>query len=199
MNYYNEISSGYDNLHKEEQMKKLSIIKQEGIVQESDILLDVGCGTGFSLDYFSVKKAFGIDPAEKLVEKYSGSQDIQVASAENLPFEDNFFDAVVVSLVLCSVDSLEKTMAEIKRVLKPEGKLIMLEHTRSENKILGKLEDIFSDLHARLFQNCHLNRKPSVLAKKEGFRLVKEIKIPYFFGDIIFAILKKTKNSKAGD
>ena len=161
-------------------------------------VLEIGFGEGESFNYYNPHcQIFALEKREEKIQQLKNKDHLNIkffkGEAEKLPFEDNFFDAVVVSLVLCSVDSLEKTIKEVKRVLKPEGKFIMLEHTRSENKILGKLEDIFSDLHARLFQNCHLNRKPSVLAKKEGFRLVKEIKIPYFFGDIIFALLKKTK------
>lgn len=161
-------------------------------------VLEIGFGEGESFNYYNPGcQIFALEKSEEKIQKLKNKNFSNIkffkGKAEELPFEDNFFDAVVTSLVLCSVDSLEKSIEEIKRVLKSEGKLVMLEHTRSENKILGKLEDIFSDLHAWLFENCHLNREPLILAKKEGFKSLKEIKIPYFFGNIIFALLKKNQ------
>mgnify|MGYP000548345254 CR=1 FL=1 len=74
MNYYNEISQGYEELYKEEQIKKLNFIKEFlkklGInIKESDKLLDVGCGTGLTTQFWQNKNKTGIDPAEKLIKK----------------------------------------------------------------------------------------------------------------------------------
>src|SRR3989338_8717268 len=95
MDYYNSISSGYDELHEEEQLKKCKIIA-ENFDFKSKKILDVGCGTGIATDFFKCK--IGIDPAEKLVEiakkKYPKIKFI-VGKAEKLPFKENEFYAVI--------------------------------------------------------------------------------------------------------
>ena len=65
---------------------KFGLLEDEDLFSDVQTMLDVGCGTGFSLDYFPVADCVGIDPAEKLVEQYEGKQKILVGSAEDLPF-----------------------------------------------------------------------------------------------------------------
>lgn len=138
MNYYDEIAEGYNELHKEEQLKKLHIIFDSGIVDEQDILLDVGCGTGFSLDFFAVKKAVGVDPAAKLVAQYTGEQEISVAAAEDLPFADNSFDVVISVTALQNFSDLRKGLEEIKRV----GKTRFALTTLKRSKVVPELEEL---------------------------------------------------------
>jgi len=117
MNYYDEIAEGYDELHGEEQRKKVGLIKKEldrlGIRFAS--LLDVGCGTGISLEFWEGEKK-GIDPSEKLIEKaQQKGLDVQVASAEHIPFNDNSFD-MIICLTAAHHFDLDKALKEIKRV-----------------------------------------------------------------------------------
>lgn len=114
--YYDDIASGYDELHKEEQLAKLAFIAGLGIIKPTDKLLDVGCGTGFSLDYFEVREAVGIDPAKKLVEQYGGEKKILVGRAEELPFEDGSFDVVISVTAVHNFMDIEKGLREMRRV-----------------------------------------------------------------------------------
>ena len=107
--------------------------------------------------------------------------------AEKLPFEDNFFDAVAGSFVLCSVNSLDIAMKEIKRVLKPGGKLVFLEHIRSENKIVGILQNILAKPYSWVAKNCHPNRNPVLLLNNDIFDLSTKIQIPYILSKLVFA------------
>lgn len=116
MTYYDDIADGYDSLHKEEQLKKLALIKSLHLIRDNDIVLDVGCGTGFSLDYFIPTLVVGIDPAEKLVDQYKGSQQIFVGRAEQLPFEDGEFNVVISITAIQNFKDIEKSLSEIKRV-----------------------------------------------------------------------------------
>ena len=145
VSYYNGIASGYDSLHKEEQLKKFQIVDDSGIIISSDNLLDVGCGTGFSLNYFKVKSATGIDPADKLVEQYFGSQKILVGPAEELPFEDSSFDVVVSFTAIQNFDDVRKGLSEIKRVGKNRFALTILKGVSFFDEIESTLREVFPD------------------------------------------------------
>lgn len=122
-NYYDRISSGYEELHKEEQEKKLGIIKQnlKDKIKNSWKLLDIGCGTGITSDFDCV--VFGVDPAIKLLRK-SGEKAkakkkpdfIICAEAEHLPFKERSFDAVVSVTAIQNFNDIAKGLGEIKRV-----------------------------------------------------------------------------------
>lgn len=118
MNYYNEIAQGYNELHEEEQLKKIKIIKEN--LEVSGSLLDIGAGTGISTKPFLEKATcFSLDPSEELL-KQSPAIKVQ-SSAENLLFNDNTFD-VIISVSAIHHFDLEKAIPEIKRVSKPTTK-----------------------------------------------------------------------------
>jgi len=77
MTYYDEISSGYEELHKEEQLKKVSLIKKHLKVNPNDKLLDVGCGTGLTTEPWECKR-YGVDPAPKLLERAKQKSEIVI-------------------------------------------------------------------------------------------------------------------------
>src|SRR5207245_941106 len=80
------------------------------------------------------------------------------ASAEALPFEDASFDTVVGSLVLCSVEDQDRALAEIRRVLKPGGRYLFLEHVRSDNPKLARKQDKLEGIWGIVAFGCHPNR-----------------------------------------
>ncbi len=107
-------------------------------------VLELGCGTGANLEFYPevVKKLVLAEPSihmrKKLKMKISKSNthaNIEVLSdkAEHLSFSDESFDVVVCTLVLCTVKHLNKTLSEIYRVLKPEGKRLFIEHVAAVN------------------------------------------------------------------
>ena len=93
MDYYNSISASYNKLHKEEQLTKIRIIKNNLKIKKSDFLLDVGCGTGIFAEEFNCIK-IGIDPGIGMLKQGKNAFYIQ-AFAENLPFMDFCFDFVI--------------------------------------------------------------------------------------------------------
>ncbi|MCA9477986.1 MAG: class I SAM-dependent methyltransferase [Nanoarchaeota archaeon] len=144
--YYNGIASGYDELYKEEQLKKFAILlADDELFVGADTMLDVGCGTGFSLDYFPVKKATGIDPADKLVEQYTGKQTILVGAAEDLPFEDHSFDVVISMTAIQNFEDIRKGLEEIRRVGKNRFGLSYLKRSSKAEKIEDLIDEIFSE------------------------------------------------------
>lgn len=135
MKYYNSISEGYNKLHKEEQLKKLDIIKQNIKIKSSDYLLDVGCGTAFSLEYFNCKKT-GIDPSIKLL-KQNKKENLIQSVGEHLPFKDDSFDIIITVTAIHNFDNFKKGLSEIKRVAKDKIIISTLKKS-SKNKLIEK-------------------------------------------------------------
>ncbi len=115
MAYYDSIAEGYDELHREEQLKKLKIIKENLIINENDKLLDVGAGSGISSDFNC--EVYALDPSERLLNQIKNKKIRKIkARAEEIPFEDGFFDAVISVTSIHNFDDIEKGLLEMKRV-----------------------------------------------------------------------------------
>lgn len=112
-------------------------------------ILDVGCGTGIIHDLYPMHNIIGIDVSEGMLAHHKGV--CQIASADNLPFPDNFFDSVVCRSVLHHLPDCEKALREIRRVLRPGGRFVCWETNKSFlAEFIRKLTqhgDHFSDYH----------------------------------------------------
>ncbi len=156
-------------------------------------ILEIGFGKGESLDYYpSNCEIFALEKSGKKVQvqengfvEYKNVR-FSKGEAEKLSFENNYFDVVVVSFVLCSVNSLDMAMREIERVLKPGGKFIFLEHIKSENKVIGRLQDIVAKPYSRMAKNCHPNRNPLLFINNDIFDLSNEVQVPYILSKLVF-------------
>jgi SAM-dependent methyltransferase len=130
-------------------------------------VLEIGAGTGFNLPYYpdGLEELVVTDPldgmlkrAQRRAEKLGRRITIRKLSGERLPFEDESFDTVVASLVLCSVDDQDAVLAEVKRVLKPGGSYHFMEHVRSDDPKIARRQDRAEGIWKRLFHGCHPNR-----------------------------------------
>lgn len=140
MTYYDSIAPGYNELHKEEQLNKLKIIKDNLEINKSDKLLDVGCGTGFSLDYFDCDFT-GLEPNKKMA---GNNKKIIIGKADNLPFENNSFDIVISVTAIHNFDNIEKGLKEIKRVGKNKFAFSVLKKSKSFEKIKKLIYQLFN-------------------------------------------------------
>lgn len=111
--YYDNIANGYEGLHREEQLKKLRIIKENLVVNKEDLMLDVGCGPGFSSEIFDCK-IIGLDPSAELLKKCS-FRTVE-AGAEEIPFLDHYFDIVISVTAIHNFDDYKQGLLEMKRV-----------------------------------------------------------------------------------
>lgn len=111
--YYDEIASGYQELHGEEQLNKAKFILQNLNVQPSDVLLDVGCGTAGALSVFGCVKV-GIDPSFELLKR--ASIPVVQGVAEKLPFSANSFDIVISLTAIHHFNDVRKALIEMFRV-----------------------------------------------------------------------------------
>jgi len=143
-------------------------------------VLEVGIGTGFSLPYYrQADEVIGIEPdphmlkqAQKRLAKLGLSNvELRPGRAEALPFEDSSFDAVVSSLVLCTVRDVPRSLAEAKRVLKPDGTFRFMEHVRSDESFMGTIQDWITPIWRWLAAGCHVNRRTEQAIAAAGFHI----------------------------
>ncbi|MFH1971939.1 MAG: class I SAM-dependent methyltransferase [archaeon] len=130
---YNEIAKGYNNLYKEEQLKKLNIIKQ--YFHPKPILLDLGCGTGIAMEFFNIE-SIGLDPSTELLKQAKGK--VICGKAENIPFKDNYFNSLIC-LTAIHHCNLNKAINEIKRVCKGSICITVLKKAKKSKEITNKL------------------------------------------------------------
>jgi len=131
-------------------------------------VLEVGGGTGFNLPYYpaDVSSITVTDPVDGMLarartraEKTGRGITTTKASVEELPFEDGTFDTVLASLLLCSVADQDRALAEMRRVLKPGGRYLFLEHVRSDDPKLARRQDRMTGIWKRVCFGCHPNRE----------------------------------------
>lgn len=117
-------------------------------------ILEVGVGSGKNMPYYpSGARVTAIDfsprmleRAERRARRLGASVDLIQMDAQNLAFPDNSFDTVVTACVFCSVPDPVRGLREIRRVLRPDGNLLMLEHMRSELPLVGPAMDLLNPL-----------------------------------------------------
>lgn len=143
--YYNSIATGYNDLHKEEQLKKLEIIKTIIKPKKNEILLDVGCGTGLSSDWNC--KVIGIDPSIELLKQNNKLKII--GKGEYLPFKDNFFDYVISLSAIHNYEDPIKGIEEIKRVSKNISIITIQKRSKKKDDILQKIK---AEFQTKIFQ-----------------------------------------------
>ena len=142
--YYDQISEGYEELHREEQLKKVKLISKYLKPKPEDKLLDVGCGTGLTTEPWKCKR-FGIDPAKKLLARARKKQEIEykLAPTENIPYPDDFFDIVISITAIQNFQDIEKGLKEIKRVGKDRFVLTFLKKSSKKEFIENKIKELF--------------------------------------------------------
>ena len=143
MTYYNQIASGYEELHKEEQLKKIAIIKNKIKFQPSWRILDVGCGPYFG-DFEG--KVIGIDSSRELLKKAKKKIPVIQGKGEFLPFKENSFDVVVSLTALQNFDDIEKGIQEIRRVAKKIAVITVLKRSPKINMVEELLSKYFTKI-----------------------------------------------------
>lgn len=138
--------------------------------------LEVGCGTGRNLPRYSVEPLVALEPdGDALARARARAPNVLFvrASAQALPFRDGVFDTVVSSLVFCSVPEPREGLAEVKRVLKDDGALRMLEHVRGEG-VGGSVRDFVQPAWTKVAGGCHPNRRTEEAVEASGFTILDE-------------------------
>ena len=143
-------------------------------------VLEIGIGTGLNLEHYDkarVEKIVGLDPglemhrlARKRVERAGIPVELVGLSAETIPFPEAAFDTVVVTYSLCTIPDPVAALKEMRRVLKPGGRLIFCEHGKAPDLSVQRWQDRLTPLWSKWAGGCHLNRDIPALLAQAGFR-----------------------------
>jgi len=193
---YNRISRVYDLM--EAAMEKAAFSRWRRRVFDAvsgNRILEVGVGTGKNMGLYPVDRSITaidfspgmLDRAREKATRIGVKADLLDMDVEDLQFPDHAFDAVLATFVFCSVPNPIKGLMEIRRVCKERRKIILLEHVRPGNRILGKLFDILNRLTLRMM-GVNINRDTVANMKRAGLKVVSE---ENFFLDIVKFIIAK--------
>lgn len=141
-------------------------------------VLEIGVGTGVNLPYYNREQLHSLTGVDlnlsQKIQSYSDKITLMQCSVQALPFPDNSFDTVAETLLLCSVADVSKSLMEIKRVLKPGGKFIWLEHVRPDTSRLARGFDNINPLWEKCTGGCNINRQTVAFVNNAGFRSCTE-------------------------
>jgi SAM-dependent methyltransferase len=141
-------------------------------------VLEIGAGVGFNAQHYpaDAEEVVITEPGERLLRRAErraaeAGRTVRAvrAFAEDLPFEDDSFDTVVSTLVLCSVRDQDAALAEIRRVLKPDGALLFIEHVRADDERLARWQDRLERPWRVVAMGCHPNRATLERIEAAGF------------------------------
>ena len=168
----------YDRMLKGSERAGLRERRRELLAGAQGRVLEIGAGTGLNLDLYppALGELVLTEPEEPMARRLerrlaaSGRAATVVrVGGEALPFPDNSFDTVVCTLVLCTVGDQAGTLRELRRVLKPDGRLLFLEHVRSEDPKIARRQDRIDPLWVRIGHGCRCNRDTLAAIGTAGF------------------------------
>ena len=173
----------YDGFMRKTEAAGLGDWRRELLATAGGDVLEVGAGTGVNLPCYgpAVRRLVLTEPDRRmraLLEKRAAATrpadarlEVLAASVERLPFDDAAFDAVVATLVLCSVGDPAGALAEVRRVLRPGGRFFFLEHVASEDANRLRWQHRIEPVWKRVADNCHLSRRTEQAILEAGFTI----------------------------
>ncbi|MFC3771591.1 class I SAM-dependent methyltransferase [Paenibacillus sp. GCM10012303] len=170
----------YDTIMKPLETKSFHPIRESLLARARGTVLEIGSGTGINFPlYRSPDKVVAIEPDSVMLtrslqraEQSAVPVEVVQAGAERLPFEANRFDSVVCTLVLCTIPDPLAALAEIRRVCKPGGTLLLFEHVLLEHPIWNAVQQGLTPAWKKMCGGCHLNRNSLAFVQQAGFQIV---------------------------
>lgn len=166
------------------------VLKQrEKIVPQAEgRILEIGMGSGLNIPFYQpekVDKVWGLEPSEGMREK--ARPRVEAAPfelewldlpGEEIPLDDNSADTVVLTYTLCTIPDWLKAVQQMRRVLKPGGKLLFSEHGKAPDEAIRRWQNRINPYWNKIAGGCHLNRDIPLMLQEGGFQL-KELETLY--------------------
>jgi ubiquinone/menaquinone biosynthesis C-methylase UbiE len=179
MGFYNDRVLPY-LVHLSMRQDTFSAFRRRVIPAAQGRVLEIGVGSGLNLPLYTeaAKHVIGLDTSRRLLAMArqvhrSGAAltELIEGSAEALPMEGKSIDTVVTTWTLCTIPDVALALREMRRVLKPSGQLLFVEHGRSPDAKVRRSQDTLTPVWRRLSGGCHLNRPIRELLEDSGFRI----------------------------
>lgn len=162
-------------------MRGMNDLRAETLAPAAGDVLEIGFGTGLNLRYYpeTVRALAALDPLDALAERVQARIDAApfpverhaLPADERLPFPDAHFDTVTVTWTLCTIPDPGAALGEMRRVTKPGGQLLFIEHGRSDDPAVARWQDRLNPIQNVIACGCNLNRAIDRLVQDAGFEL----------------------------
>ena len=197
----------YDRMGARVEKAGLADLRRDLLAEAAGRILEIGGGTGANLPYYgsAFESLTLTEPEPPMLSRLQRRAREQAplarvlrAPAEDLPFDDDVFDTAVSTLVLCGVSDQARALRELHRVLRPGGSFLFIEHVRSDDPALARLQDRLNGLN-RLVARCECNRRTLASIQAAGFE-VAELRhttlnrVPRFVRPLIVGVAKPAKS-----
>ena len=162
--------------------RELRPYRERVISQAHGRVLEIGIGSGLNLALYgpNVDTILGLDPAPRLLEMAQDAANrskipvtLITGSAQAIPIDRGSIDTLVSTCTLCSIPDAGAALQEMRRVLKPGGQLLFVEHGSAPEESVRKWQDRLTPLWKRIGGGCHLNRPIRALIEDAGFRMIR--------------------------
>ncbi|MEG9861267.1 MAG: class I SAM-dependent methyltransferase [Parvularculales bacterium] len=154
--------------------------RQKVVPLAEGLVLEVGIGSGLNLPFYDaarINRVIGLDPsgelramAKKRAEELSFDVEFIGLPGEEIPLENDSVDTVMLTYTLCTIPEPEKALDQMRRVLKPGGRLVFCEHGRAPDENVRRWQSRITPLWRRIAGGCHLNRNIPNLIEGNGFK-----------------------------
>jgi ubiquinone/menaquinone biosynthesis C-methylase UbiE len=177
---YDKFAKYYDWAFEPLERLGLSRWRRETIslLPENASILEIGCGAGANFEFYpQCRRAVSSEISIRMLEIAKikrGENHLIQADAQSLPFGENEFDAGLATLVFCSIPEPEMAFAELQRVVRTGGKIVLLEHVRPDG-LMGRAFDLLNVATVALIDD-HFNRRTAEIAENSGLKIVEERK-----------------------
>ena len=161
--------------------KPINYQRKKVVPLAKGVVLEVGIGSGLNIPFYNknnIKKIIGLDPSEELnvlAKKVADDNGIQIDflinGAEDIDLPDNSVDTILITYTLCTIPNLNKSMSEMKRVLKPGGKFIFCEHGIAPDINIIKWQRRINPIWGIFFGGCNINRNIPKIISESGFNI----------------------------
>jgi ubiquinone/menaquinone biosynthesis C-methylase UbiE len=162
--------------------RELKSYRQRVVSQAHGRVLEIGIGSGLNLDFYGsrVDTILGLDPATRLLEMAQDAANrskipvtLITGSAQDIPIDRGSIDTLVTTWTLCSIPDAAAALQEMRRVLKPGGRLLFVEHGSAPEESVRKWQNRLNPVWKKIGGGCNLNRPIRALIEGAGFRMIR--------------------------